>query len=768
MTVTKSTIRELACLGGQPAFSEQLYVNRPNLGDRGSFMARMEAMFDRRWFTNDGPLVRELENKLARYLGVEHCIATCNGTVALDIVCRALGLRGEVIVPSFTFVATAHALLWQGLEPVFCDIDPETWNIDPTQCEALITDRTTAIVGVHLWGRPCDTQRLEEVAHRHGLRLVFDAAHAFGCSHLNAMIGRFGDAEVFSFHATKVFHTFEGGAVATDDNELATQLRRIRNFGFAGYDAVAALGTNAKMSEASAAMGLANLDSLDGFVEENRRNHFAYRQGLDGVPGLRLLLYPEQERSNYHYVVVEVDEDLVGLTRDQLLKILHAENVVARRYFYPGCHRLEPYATKWPGVDHRLPHTNRVARRVLVLPAGTGVTRPQIQDICAILRLAVSRADAVREALASYVEQGRGSVEPAWVVSEGSEVATPTARDAPSLELRVPISPNDKDLRMLWYLLESLQEFGGPIGRAAHCVASVGADEPPRDLAREYPWTSGHSLEFQWVDRELFRQQTYDATGFHRFQVESDADLVAMIDVDLLVAGDFDRELWRAYREQSFLGFIAHVSPFEGPLLRETPSQVWWNRIFEKAGLPSPRLEWEHTGWGLMSQDPKHRRSPAYYNYGFLVAPRMFIERMGETYQAEIDIVDRVIENNWAKSQIANTLAFSRHGIPCGTLSINYNFPLHVPGDQMRILNPDEHGEDSNECIKIFHYLGQGEVNREHFATREGVEEVLNRPEMSAAGRVFQRKLQIVDRRIASEPSARGGTLSNAAHAERD
>ena len=251
-------------------------------------------------------------------------------------------------MPSFTFVATAHAVRWHGLTPVFCDIDPDSHTLDPASVERMLTPGTTAILATHLWGRPCAVEALTELAQARSLRLIFDAAHALGCSHRGRSIGGFGDAEVFSFHATKFFHTLEGGAIATEDDMLAAALRLSRNFGFTGYDRVAGVGINAKMNEVSAAMGLTNLESIDSFIATNRRNYAAYRRGLSGMPGVRFVEYDERERQNYQYVVIEVDRLAAGLSRDALLRVLHAENVLARRYFWPGCHRMEPYRSLYP------------------------------------------------------------------------------------------------------------------------------------------------------------------------------------------------------------------------------------------------------------------------------------------------------------------------------------------------------------------------------------------------------------------------------------
>ena len=220
--------------GPSRLFSEKLHVGCPNLGDRGRLLARFENVLDRRWLTNDGLYVQALEHQIAEYLGVQHCVAVCSATIGLQIAIRALGLTGEVIVPSFTFPATAHALAWQGIAPAFCDVDPVTHNIDPGTVERLIGPRTTGILAVHLWGNPCDVDALTEIAERRGLELLFDAAHAFGCSYRGRMIGNFGHAEVFSFHATKFVSAGEGGAIVTNDDELANKMRRLRNFGLEG------------------------------------------------------------------------------------------------------------------------------------------------------------------------------------------------------------------------------------------------------------------------------------------------------------------------------------------------------------------------------------------------------------------------------------------------------------------------------------------------------------------------------------------------------
>jgi dTDP-4-amino-4,6-dideoxygalactose transaminase len=393
---------DLAVFGGVPAFEEKLHVGRPNIGDRRRLVARLDDILDRRWFTNDGCYVQEFERAIALMVGVRHCIAMCNGTVALEILIRALGLSGEVILPSFTFVATAHALHWQGITPIFCDIDPHTHTIDPDKARRLITPRTTGIIGVHLWGRACDVEALAALAQEHDLRVILDAAHAFGCSYQGRMIGSFGDAEVFSFHATKLVNTFEGGAVVTNDDTLAAKLRLMKNFGFAGYDKVADIGTNGKMNEVSAAMGLTGFESLDEFISVNYHNYKQYQREIEGIPGLRLLSFDETERCNYQYIVLEIDEAVTHISRDQVKDVLWAENILARRYFYPGCHRMEPYRSRWPHAGLHLPETEALAANVLVLPTGTAIGAGEISTICDVLRFVVAHGGEIGERLALH------------------------------------------------------------------------------------------------------------------------------------------------------------------------------------------------------------------------------------------------------------------------------------------------------------------------------------------------------------------------------
>jgi dTDP-4-amino-4,6-dideoxygalactose transaminase len=368
------------------------YVGRPNVVDRESFIKRVHDMLDRKWLTNDGPLVREFEERIQNYVGAKHAIAVNNATIGLELAIRALNLTGEVIVPSYTFIASAHSLRLQGITPVFADIDPVTHNLDTRSAEALITPRTTAIMGVHLWGRACNTDSVQALARKHSLRVIYDAAHAFGCSRQGRMIGTFGDCEVFSFHATKFLNSFEGGAITTNSDELAAQLRLIRNFGFIGFDKVVRLGTNAKMPEICAAMGLTSLESIGSLIATNRNHYALYQQELASLPSLSLINYDHAEKNNFQYIVIEIDKARCPVSRDALISVLHSHNILARKYFWPGCHKMEPYRTEQPSAAQHLPCTELVADRVIVLPTGTDLQPADILFITSIIKAACASA----------------------------------------------------------------------------------------------------------------------------------------------------------------------------------------------------------------------------------------------------------------------------------------------------------------------------------------------------------------------------------------
>jgi dTDP-4-amino-4,6-dideoxyglucose len=390
----KAVASELAILGGPPAFAEPLHVGRPNVGDREAVLRGIGEAIDDRWLSNNGAKLLAFERRLSEQLGGLHCVATCNATLGLQIALRALGVEGEVVLPAFTFVATAHAVAWERLTPVFADVEPETLCMGSAEAAARIGPTTGALLGVHLWGRSADPQGLERLARERDLPLVFDAAHALGCSRDGRPLASFGDAAVLSFHATKVANAFEGGAVVTAKAGVAERVATMRNFGFVDEDEIVGLGTNAKMSEAAAAMGLASLDSLEDFLAANRRNYRAYEEGLAGIPGVRLLPL-EPERVNCHHITIAVDPAAAGLDRDALRRVLVAENVLARRYFYPGCHRVPPYDESQVPA---LPITDAALATCLSLPTGTAVSAEDVARIGEIIRLAVaSPAELARQ-----------------------------------------------------------------------------------------------------------------------------------------------------------------------------------------------------------------------------------------------------------------------------------------------------------------------------------------------------------------------------------
>jgi dTDP-4-amino-4,6-dideoxygalactose transaminase len=381
---TISSVRDLAVNGAQPAFLEPLHVGRPYVVNREGFLRTTHEILDRLWLTNNGPVVQELERQVARHHQVKYCIAMSSGTLALEIAIRALQLEGEVILPSHTYIATAHALHWHGLTPVFADIDPATHNLDPVSVRNAITPRTSAIMGVHLWGRVAPVSELQHLADEFGLKLIYDAAHAFGCSWQGTKIGNFGDCEVLSFHATKCFHTLEGGAVLTNQEALAEKLRLMRNFGFSGVDQVVCAGTNGKLNEVSAAMGVSNFAFLEQLLAHNRQVYRTYREAMSNLSGIRLLEFDERQDNNFQYIVLELEESC-PLGRDRIIEVLHAENILARRYFWPGCHRMMPYRELYPSAGCNLNHTEQVMERIIVMPGGSALSPEMIPTIASVL-----------------------------------------------------------------------------------------------------------------------------------------------------------------------------------------------------------------------------------------------------------------------------------------------------------------------------------------------------------------------------------------------
>lgn len=385
-------VEDLGAFGGAPAFAEPLPVGQLYVPDWDKAEAVFREIFRRRYFTNHGPLVRELDKRLAAYLEVGHAVCVTNGTVALMVALKALDLRGEVIVPAFTFPATVQSLTWAGLTPVFCDVDPATHNITADLAGPLVTDRTTAILGVHVWGRACDPDGLEALCAKRGLALLYDAAHGIDCTYRGRRIGGFGKVETFSFHATKVFSAAEGGCLTTNDDALADRIRAVRNFHLTEGKANVSLRINGKMTEAQAAMGLLALDDLPRNVAHNSSIWNVYRKRAADWRGVRFVDTAGGERSNFQYAVLEVDPANCPLQRDTLYRLLRTENVLARRYFMPGVHRTPPYCDEFRGV---LPVTDSLCARLLQLPVGAAVTTDSASTICDLVQFYLENSEEI-------------------------------------------------------------------------------------------------------------------------------------------------------------------------------------------------------------------------------------------------------------------------------------------------------------------------------------------------------------------------------------
>ncbi len=383
---------DFALLGGMPVFAKSLPVGQLYFPSWGRYEAAMRGIFERRYYTNQGPLVQQLEERLQDYLGVKHAICVTNATIGLMMAAEALELKGKVVLPSFTFIASAQSLSWTCIEPVFCDVDPLTHQLAIDKLDALMDEHVTGIMGVNLWGGACDPVALEKYAHARDLKVYFDSAHAFGCVVDNTNIANFGSIEVFSFHATKVLNATEGGCLCTNDDELAARLRNIRSSYGAGKPVPVVKTSNGRMSEAQAAIALLSLEDFPQNQQNNEMLFRKYEERLEPIPGIKLVKPAGVTFSNYQYVVCEIDESSFGLSRDSLIAVLKAENVNARRYFYPGTHRNIGYRDGLAGVAGSLPVTDHLCASCLQLPVGAMVDGDAVDAICEIIDR--SRRDA--------------------------------------------------------------------------------------------------------------------------------------------------------------------------------------------------------------------------------------------------------------------------------------------------------------------------------------------------------------------------------------
>lgn len=393
----KKTVSDLAVCGGTPEFFAPLHVGQRNLPPWDDFTAAFRGIFRRQYFTNHGPLVQELDRRVARYLGVRQAVCVTNGTMALMVACRALGLRGRVVVPAMTFPATVQALTWAGLVPVFADVDPESQCLTPETVLAALTPDVAAVLGVHLWGRACDPAGLEILCRHKGIPLFFDAAHGFGSRFGDRYIGNFGACEAFSFHFATVMSTAEGGAVVTNDDALAAKIRTVRNFHVAETFSSVDLRINGKMSEAQAAIGLLGLDCLDGWIAGNKEQYNLYRELSQDIPGWFFVDHAAGQASNYQYCTALVDETAFGISRDALVDVLRAENCFPDTCPAPGMHRVPPYSAS---LSHRpLPVTDRLCRSLIQLPLGAAIDKDNIRNIMGIIRFCAECAPDIRQRL---------------------------------------------------------------------------------------------------------------------------------------------------------------------------------------------------------------------------------------------------------------------------------------------------------------------------------------------------------------------------------
>ena len=362
-------------------------VTQPCLPPLEEFIPYLQQIWDNKWLTNNGPLHQQLEQELATYLGVKFISLFSNGTLALITALQALNITGEVITTPFSFVATTHSLWWNKITPVFVDIEPEYLNLDPTKIEAAITPKTTAIMPVHVYGNPCKMEKIQRIADKHGLKVIYDAAHAFGVKLHGVSVLNSGDLSILSFHATKVFSTIEGGAIICHTEEMKHHIDNLKNFGFRGETVVEEPGINAKLNEVQAAFGLLQLKYIDGFIGKRKKITELYFSLLKDIKGIRFLPCMEDITHSYSYFPILIDEFEYGMNRDALYEKLKENNIFARRYFYPLISHFEPYRELNSANDENLPVASKAALQVLCLPIYVELSLQDVEKIVNIIRL---------------------------------------------------------------------------------------------------------------------------------------------------------------------------------------------------------------------------------------------------------------------------------------------------------------------------------------------------------------------------------------------
>ncbi len=365
---------------------EKIYVTRPSLPPLEEFIKYLEDIWESRWLTNQGKYHQIFEKELADYLGVNYVSLFANGTLALITALQVLCISGEVITTPFSFVATTHALHWNGIKPVFVDIEPNYFNLDPEKIEAAITPKTTSILPVHVYGNPCDIERIQHIADTYGLHVIYDACHAFGVKVDGKYICNFGDLSVLSFHATKVFTTFEGGAIICHDKKTKIRIDHLKNFGFADQVTVVAPGINAKMNEFQAALGLLQLKYTDEMIEKRKRIAEIYRKELKGIEGIRYLTDKKGVKHNYQYFPILIGSKKYGRSRDEIYEELKKNNIFSRRYFYPLISQFPTYRGLPSANAENLPIAEKVTREVLCLPIYPDLGLDKLKKIIEILK----------------------------------------------------------------------------------------------------------------------------------------------------------------------------------------------------------------------------------------------------------------------------------------------------------------------------------------------------------------------------------------------
>lgn len=361
----------------------KILVTRSSMPDLDEYINEIREMWDTHWLTNMGPKHRQLQEELRSFMGVENVELFTNGHMAIELTLQAMNLRGEVITTPFTFASTTHAIVRNGLEPVFCDVDPVTFTMDTRKMESLITERTCAILPVHVYGNICNIEEIEKLARRYGLKVIYDACHTFGETYKGKGVGCFGDASCFSFHATKVFNTIEGGAVTFRDKRLGDILYDLKNFGIHGPEEVSAVGANAKMNEFCAAMGLCNLRHVRGEISKRKAVAACYRSHLEGIEGIQLNEVQPDVESNYAYFPVIFDERIFGADRDRVYDVLAEQDIHTRKYFYPLTNTYSTFHGKYNALA--TPVALQISKRVLTLPMYADLALEDVDRICEII-----------------------------------------------------------------------------------------------------------------------------------------------------------------------------------------------------------------------------------------------------------------------------------------------------------------------------------------------------------------------------------------------